>query len=254
MERARGLGDHADGAQLAFEEDLEAAEATGEVQAVVGELTERDSPGSGGFAERAPGRLGRGFGQALDPQRDSGVIIEEAEDLHHAAGDRPVDAVGLPQLVGGRGFEPTPRALRTLARFGDHEPAADQHPPDRRFRRRRQTSLAEMELDGPWAVIDPKIGEFLAESDDRFLDIGPDTLRAGLRSPRTRLEPFDALCPIAAPPHVERLTGDPVLATEGSHVHLLRRDRCSQSNIHRNHPFGHAPPWSPAPSGVRFTG
>ena len=58
-----GFGDHSGGSQLAFEVDLEAAQAAGEVRAVVGQLPRRQPPGLAGLAEGGPGGLTGGFGQ-----------------------------------------------------------------------------------------------------------------------------------------------------------------------------------------------
>lgn len=96
------LGDDTDGAQLDLEADLEAAQTSGEVEPIVAELSQWHPPQGGGLAERLPGGVGGGFGQCLDAQRDTGVVIEEAENPHPPiGGGDPVDAVGLPQLVGG---------------------------------------------------------------------------------------------------------------------------------------------------------
>ena len=95
-----GLGDDTDRSELDLEVDLEAAELPGEVQAVVGELTERHTP-ERLLASQNVSQVASvvAWSSALTRKRDPGVVIEEAEDLHRPGGDHPVDAVGLPQLV-----------------------------------------------------------------------------------------------------------------------------------------------------------
>ena len=75
--------------------------------------------------------------RASDRDGEAGVVIEMVEDLDvGAVGEGPVGGVELPAFVGLVGFEADVGALGPLVRLGGDEPAAGEHPPDRRRRRR----------------------------------------------------------------------------------------------------------------------
>ena len=188
----RGLGDHADARSLISKRTSKPRSLPGEVQAVVGELTERHAPEGGGLAERLPGGLGGRRRPAPDAQRDPGVVIEEADRIsHHTGGDHPVDAVGLPQLVRAPASN---RRHDDLGRFGlgDHEPAAHQDPPDRRLRRHLVLAVVaatEVALDRCRPVLGAELLELFAQRDDQVLHLDRDPARRRLRRPRTLLKP-----------------------------------------------------------------
>lgn len=68
--------------------------------------------------------------------------------------------------------------------MGHHEPASNQRPPDRRFRRHRRSALtAQVPVDRPRTGIDAEIVELFAQRHDGVFEFVTDALRAGLGRP-----------------------------------------------------------------------
>ena len=67
----------------------------------------------GGLTERGPRFDSGGFGDCSRPARQSRVVVDDVEDLHHLGGDLPLGGIDLPHLIRCGCFEPTPRTLRT---------------------------------------------------------------------------------------------------------------------------------------------
>jgi hypothetical protein len=108
----------------------------GEDGPVVAEHLRRDAPAVERRREHLP-HLGAGEDPPGDRgDADSGVVVEDVEDLHlGAVGELPVGDVGLPAFVGLVGGEPSPGRAGPFLWLRRHEPAANQDPPDRRHRR-----------------------------------------------------------------------------------------------------------------------
>lgn len=141
-----------------------AGEACGEDHAVVGQHAGRQPVAGYGGAEDLD------HGGAGDPrerhagQQQPGMVVEEVEDLHVAAGSQPVvGEVGLPHLVRELGFEPQVGRFRSFLRLGGDVAVARQDPPHRRRRHRRLVVLGEVPADGVCAGVEALLDQLLAQ-------------------------------------------------------------------------------------------
>ena len=125
--------------QPGFEQHLEAAQLAGEAQPVVRQHPGGQPPTLGGCTERGPRLLTGRFGHGPGAAGDTGVVIEDVEDL-----DQP-GAAAITQSVESIchhsfGADASNRRHDDFGRFcgcGDDEPAAHQDPMHRRHRRHR---------------------------------------------------------------------------------------------------------------------
>jgi hypothetical protein len=76
--------------------------------------------------------------RASGGQAESGMVVEDVQDLHlGAVGQPPMGDVGLPAFVGLIGAKHLPRRAGPFLRLRGDKAAAGQDPPDRRDRRHR---------------------------------------------------------------------------------------------------------------------
>jgi hypothetical protein len=134
-----GVGEHDTAlVQGEFERDpAHAAVAAGEHRAVVGEHAGRIAVAGGGVAVGGGDVGGLEHGSGGAGQAESGVVVEDVQDLHiGAAGQAPVGDVGLPAFVGLLGGEAGVGGFGPLVRLRGDEPAGGQDAPDRAHRGR----------------------------------------------------------------------------------------------------------------------
>ena len=122
------------------------------------------------------------------------VVVDPVQDLDVGpVGEDPVGSVGLPALVGHRGFEPDERAPRSLLGLRGDEAPAGQDPPDRRGSRRASVTPLEVDRNRVGPGIVTLLRQALAELDDLVLEGLGDPVPAPPGTPRPRLEPRLAL-------------------------------------------------------------
>jgi hypothetical protein len=178
-----------------------------------------------GSAESGEGDLAGGHRAGGDRQREPGVVIQPGHDLDlGAAGQVPVDEIGLPPLVGLLGREPDVRRLRPLARLGGDQPGAGQVPADRRRRHLDLMVVFQVPGNGVRARVQALPGQLLPQPGDQLHRAAADRRRRGLRAPRPRLERCLALSPVTRYQRIDPRPGHPVRTGHLAHRALLDND------------------------------
>jgi hypothetical protein len=131
--------------------------------AVVGEHALGQAVGGGCVEEDAHDVGGGGHGDGNGGEYGSAVVVDEVDDLAvDAAVEVPVRHVGLPALVGERGFEALPARAWTFLGLGCDEASPYEDAVDRRSGWGLQTVGAQVVGDGRGTSIEAELPEVFA--------------------------------------------------------------------------------------------
>ncbi len=211
--------------QEVFEGVASAAESGGVNPSVVGEggggrAVGVDCGQEGGDDVVAGDRVVGGAGQQV-----AGVVVEPVQDLDvGAVGEAPVGEVGLPGLVGLRGFEPEVGRPGSLPWFRDDQAGGVQDASDRGGRRCRQVLLLQVPGQGDRACVQPRGGQLDSKLHDPLGNLGRHSVRAGSRCSRAGFDRVQAAVSVTGQESVQMATGEPVLGCRRGHGQLLGHD------------------------------
>ncbi len=127
-------------------------------------------------------------GEGAGGQSDSGLVIEEVQDLDRAAiGQLPGCGVELPGFVGQLGLEADEGSSGSFVRLGCDEALALEDAPDAGDRWQLGNLFRQVVVDGLQTGVIAGSRQLASEFDDQVLDLGVDLVGARLGSPRAWL-------------------------------------------------------------------
>ncbi len=168
------------------------------------------------------------------------MVVEEVEDLDVlAVGEVPVGGVGLPHLVGEGGLEADEGGAGALLGLRGDQAVAGEDAPDGAGGGNLGKALEEVVADAGGAGVVAGGVEFLAEGDDRRLELGTDLVGAAVGAAGARGQGVVPAGAEAGDQLVDPALGDAVEAGELAGTPTLQNHRIDDVALE---PHGGNPP------------
>jgi len=178
-----------------------------------------------------------------DVQGVAGVVVKPGDHLHvDSRGESVVGEVGLPALVGHRGFEPDVGGLGSLRWVRSYGPCSNQDPVDGRSRQFDVVAVGQVPADGVGAGIEAGVDQLLADPQHQVDSLARGRARGGVWASGAGLEGRLALGAVAGQQLIDPGAGDAVVGDHLRDGSVLDGDSGDDQAG-----FRHSRPWNRCP-------